>query len=67
MKTARQTHQTINEPFCVFIRAMQHPDALHAPKWRVLKRVASRQEALQVVNEHQRDLLNMKRFQYRIA
>ena len=55
-----------NTSICVLIRALKHSSALTEPKWRVLKRVSTRQEAIKVVNEHQRDPLNSRRFQYRI-
>ena len=61
---ARQAQS--NKSVCIFIRALRHSNSLTEPKWRVLKRVSTRQEAIKIVTEHQRDPFNSRRFQYRI-
>ncbi len=52
-------------PFSILIRSLKQSRNDH--QWRVLKRVSTQQEALNIVNQHQSDPLNSRQFQYRIA
>ena len=52
-------------PFSILIRNLRQDRNDY--QWRVLKRVSTQQEAINIVNQHQSDPLNSRQFQYRIA